>query len=315
VKLPLSYIAGLYDGDGSFTLALERHPAIPSGYQIQPTVSLGLASYDSTVFNDIIETFSDLKFTIIVKREGTSILRLRREEDVCKFLGMVRPYLRIFTNVRRAEIMHEVVEFILKHRRGRHYGSDEFFDYLKGLIVKMRTYSKRVPRSRKSLEVVKDVQRLKDESRNYTPPPFNIEYVAGLFDAEGYVGLIKERHPRSLLGFLVYPIVNLNLAIYDSSVLVRMKEMFSYLNPQLKFREQNNTAFFQISGISHVKEFLTILYPHLRLPTKRKRVEIVLKVIDFMEKGYHKTERGKLELLKFINELRRLAKRRQRNIL
>jgi len=53
----------------------------------------------------------------------------------------------------------------------------------------------------------------------------------------------------------------------------------------------------------------------LRLPTKRKRVEIVLKAIDFMEKGYHKTERGKLELLKYINELRRLAKRSQRNIL
>jgi hypothetical protein len=315
VKLPLSYVAGLYDGDGSFSLSLEKHPTIPSGYQIQPTISLGLASYDSIVFDDIIETFPDLKFTILVKREGASILRLRREEDVYKFLGMIRPHLRIFTNVKRAEIMYKVVEFILEHRRGMHYGSNEHFDHLKSLIVEMCAYSKRGQRSRRNLEVVKNVQRLKDEGRNYTPPPFNIEYVAGLFDAEGYVGLIKERHPKSLLGFQVYPIVNLNLAIYDSSVLVRMKGMFSYLNPQLKFREQNNTAFFQISGISHVKEFLTILYPHLRLPTKRKRVEIVLKVIDFMEKGYHKTERGKLELLKYINELRRLAKRRQRNIL
>jgi len=310
MKLSLHYVAGLYDGDGSFMIVLDKHPTVLSGYQIQTAVVLGLATYDSTVFSDIVETFPDLKFTTFVGRKGTSFLRLRDKEDVYKFLGIIKPYLRVFSNVRRAEIMYEVVKFILEHKHGMHYKSDVHFDYLRDLIAKMRMYSKRSVHMKRNLEVVKDVDWLRDEGQKYVPESFDTEYVAGLFDSEGYVGLINRKHPKALLGFQVYPIVNINLAIYDSSVLLKLKEMFSRFNPQLKFREQNNTALFQIVGNSNVKQFLATLCPYLKLPTMKKRVEIILEAIDFMERGSHKTENGKLKLLEYVNELKPLAKRK-----
>ncbi|MGB9759877.1 MAG: hypothetical protein ACPLZG_08655 [Thermoproteota archaeon] len=33
-KLSIPYIAGLYDGDGSFTISIIKHLSIPSGFQM-----------------------------------------------------------------------------------------------------------------------------------------------------------------------------------------------------------------------------------------------------------------------------------------
>jgi hypothetical protein len=311
VRLPIDYVAGLYDGDGSFTATVQRHPTVPSGFQLVAEVNLTLARYDSTVFRDVVETFPWLHFTVHENKLGMCMLRIRGEEDVYWFLRQVMPHLRIFTNVKRAGILYEIVSFILEHRRGMHYGSDMHFNHLARLVAEMRRYSKRVPRIKRNIESEKDINKLRDEGLSYTPPPLTVEYVAGLFDAEGYVGLVKRRHPRALMGIQVYPIVNINLAIYDSAVLFKLKEEFKHLNPQVKFREANNTAYFQITGISNVKRFLETIYPHLRLPSKRSRAEIVLEAIEFMERGEHKTAVGREKLLALVERLESLSKRRR----
>lgn len=309
--MPIDYVAGLYDGDGAFLVTVQRHPTVLSGFQVVAEVQLGLACYDSVVFRDVVETFPGPRFTVHENKLGMCRLRIRGEEDVYGFLKQVMPHLRIFTNVKRAKILYEIVSFILEHRRGMHYGSDAHFDHLARLVAEMRKYSKRVPRIKGNIESEKDISKLRSEGLSYTPPPLTVEYIAGLFDAEGYVGLVKRRHPRALMGIQVYPIVNINLAIYDSAVLFRLKDEFKHLNPQVKFREANNTAFFQITGISNVKRFLETIYPHLRLPSKRRRVEITLEAIEFMERGEHKTTVGREKLLTYIERLRVLSKRRK----
>jgi hypothetical protein len=311
LRLPVDYVAGLYDGDGSFLVSVKRHPTVLSGFQVTPEVLLELACHDSVVFNDIVETFPGLHFTVHRNKLGMCMLRIRSEEDVYEFLKQVMPHLRIFTNVRRAGILYEIVSFILEHRSGRHYGSDRHFGYLARLVEEMRRYSKRVPKVKRNIESEKDVSRLRREGLSYTPPPLTVEYIAGLFDAEGYVGLVKRRHPRALMGVQVYPIVNLNLTIYDSAVLFKLKDEFKHLNPQVKLREENNTAFFQITGVSNVKKFLEIIHPHLRLPSKRSKVEIVLEAIEFMERGEHKTIAGREKLLSYIERLKVFSKRRR----
>jgi hypothetical protein len=311
VRAPIPYIAGLYDGDGSFTINVTRHPSIPTGYQVSFAVELSLAECDRSAFDAVTDAFPGLRFRVERDKLGMCKLRLRGEEDVLSFLEAVEPHLRVFTSVRRAEAVRRAVEAVLDGRRGMHYGSEARFGLLRGLAAEARRYAKRGAGLRRNVEAARDLERLREEGLSYVPGPLGVEYVAGLFDAEGYAGLCIRRHPRALLGFLVQPIVNLNLAIYDAAVLLKMKEMFKELSPQVKFREQNNTAYFQVTGVENAKRFLTAVHPLLRVPSRRRRVEIVLKAIEFMEEGRHRTEEGRRLLLELVAELRSLSKRRR----
>jgi len=141
--LSRSYIAGLFDGDGSFLVELKRHPSIPTGLQIMPRIVLSLSSRDSAVLEEVKASFPSLNFKLKSLKCGCVQLRLSNLRDISCFIKEVKPYLRVFTNVRRAEILEEIVDFILERLHGRHYGSRENFKPLLSRIAEMRRYSKR----------------------------------------------------------------------------------------------------------------------------------------------------------------------------
>jgi len=314
-KVSVSYIAGLYDGDGSFSVELAKHPSIPTGFQIKPEIILCLKNSDSQVFRDIIETFPEFRFTVHKTKVGSSMLRLRNEIDVSKFLKIVRPYIRIFSNVRRAEILEEITDYILN----RGYGSKENFDFLLYHIAELRRYSKRVNvlRSYNISDLLgkevkgKDIKSLIEESKSYIPKDFDSEYLAGLFDAEGYVGLCFHRNPKATFGCYLQPILNLNLAIYDAGVLLKLKEKFSRFNALVKFRESNNTAYFQISSRDGIETFIKTIYPFSRLPSSKARFDLILEALELIENKTFYNDEIWNKLLKINEELRKLSKRRR----
>ena len=310
VGLSLDYVAGLYDGDGSFLVSVSRHPSVPIGYEIRPAVVLSFAERDSVIFDDVINTFQGLAFRLKKTNVGNISLVLSKEEDVLAFLRKVRPHLRIFTNVRRATIMEEIVEKLVSTPYRKGHDRSALYASLLDLVAEMRKYSKKTPNIKKNLPAKKDVEQLIEESKSYTCKEPTIEYLAGLFDAEGYVGIYVQRSPRSR--FRRYPrfVVNLNLAIYDASILYALREKFAELKPQVKLRRENNTAYFQISGLGNVKAFVDLIRPYSKLPTMRERLELMDEALTLMLDKEHYREEGWRKLMAIIEKLRNLSKRR-----
>lgn len=308
--LSLDYVAGLYDGDGSFSVSVSRHPSIPIGYQIQPEVVLVFVERDSAVFDDIISTFQGLAFRLKRGYAGAISLVLSKEEDVLTFLRKIRPHLRIFTNVRRATIMEEIVERLVStpYRKGRDRSA--LYASLLDLVAEMRRYSKKTSNIEKNLPAKKDIEQLIEESKSYTCKEPTVEYLAGLFDAEGYIGIYVQRSPRSRFGWYPRFVANLNLAIYDASILYALREKLADLKPQVKLRHENNTAYFQISGMKNIKAFVDLISPYSKLPTMKKRLELVGEALTLMFNKEHYREKGWRKLMVIIEKLRSLSKRR-----
>ena len=311
VELSLEYVAGLYDGDGSFLVSVSKHPSVPIGYEIRPSIVLSLAERDSAVFNDIVETFQGLAFRLKKVATGNINLVLSKEEDVLVFLRKVRPHLRVYTNVRRATIMEEIVEKLVSTPFRKGHDRSALFSSLLGLVSEMRRYSKKVPNVKMNLQAKKDIERLIEESKSYTCRMPTHEYLAGLTDAEGYVGISIQRSPRSRFGYYPRFIVNLNLAIYDAGILYVLKEKLADLKPQVKLRYENNTAYFQISGVENVKAFIELIQPHSKLPSMRKRLALVKEAIDLVLNKEHYRKEGWVHLINIIKMLEDLSKRRR----
>ena len=270
------------------------------------------------VFNEIVESFPEFKFTFKKLKRGNTLLRLRNYRDVSKFIKTVKPHLRIFTNVRRAIILEDIVDFILEKMHGKHYGSEEHFGFLLSRIAELRKYSKRsVGIKHHNIGALlgrevegKNVEALIEESKSYIPNDFNNEYLAGLFDAEGYVGLCFQRNPRATFGRYLRPYVNLNLAIYDAGVLFKLREKFTEFNPRIKIRKSNNTAYFQIDTLDGVEGFIKTLYPFSKLPTMKSRLSLILDAIEIIRNKTHYSENDWNKLLKIREELKANSKRR-----
>ena len=285
-----------------------------------PRIVLSLSSRDSAVLEEVKASFPSLNFKLKSLKCGCVQLRLSNLRDISCFIKEVKPYLRVFTNVRRAEILEEIVDFILERLHGRHYGSRENFKPLLSRIAEMRRYSKR-GMGAKHYDISaligekvegKDVSALIEESKQYTPRDFDDEYIAGLFDAEGYVGLCLHRHPKAAFGYYMQPVVGINLAIYDAGVLFKLKERFARLNPIIKIRESNNTAYFQISSLNRVEEFIKTIYPLSRLPTMKQRLSLVLEAINIIKETSLYTEDTWSKLTRIREELKAYAKRRMK---
>jgi len=108
------------------------------------------------------------------------------------------------------------------------------------------------------------------------------------------------------------PVVGINLAIYDAGVLFKLKERFARLNPIIKIRESNNTAYFQISSLNRVEEFIKTIYPLSRLPTMKQRLSLVLEAINIIKETSLYTEDTWSKLTRIREELKAYAKRRMK---
>ena len=156
---------------------------------------------------------------------------------------------------------------------------------------------------------------LEEEAKDYVPEDFGLEYLAGLFDAEGYVGIYVHRCPRSRFGYYFRPIINLNLAIYDAGILYKLRDKFADLKPRIKIRKENNTAYFQIDNAECVGKFIRMLYPYVKLPTMRVRMELVLQAIELIMDKAHYNEQGWKELRSIVERLRTYSKRRRSRVI
>ena len=324
--MSIKYIAGLFDGDGTFSVTISRHPTIPCGYQIQPVVALGLSTRDKPVFAYITNIFPELGFKIIDRKQDVSVLRLRRWKDVLLFITTIKPYIRVFTNVKRITLLEEIARIIIENMHGVHYDCKKHMPKILQLIALIRRYAKRSKYSFSNN--IADIARklnidpkavlpqfsttLEEEGMRYDPPDFSWEYFAGLFDAEGYIGLIVRRHPRQRFGYQVHPIVNINMAIYDSKILYKLADKLRHLNPHIKQRRQNNTTYFQIIGVYNVKQFIEFVKPYSKLPTMRTKIELVEKAIDLIHEGAHSDHQKWSELMSIVDKLHSLSKRRNK---
>lgn len=328
--LSVEYIAGLYDGDGSFVVSLIKRSSIPVGFQIQFEIILNISSNDKDVFNQIINTLKDVNFTIYDQKSvGQSQLRIRGVHNCLTFLKKIKPYIRLPSNIVRLSIYEEMLKLAIHDDV---YRLPTFKEFLK-LLAEYRKYSKRcigltrfdierilknidsLDRSLISLLMYRpskaDKRELIEKLKNVKVEDFSLHYLSGLIDADGYFGISLKRDRRLAFGYQVLPLFNLNLAMYEMNFLIKLREKLKTLNPNIKTMERNNTAYFQITGAYNVKQLIEMIEDKIHLPSMKKRVSLVKQVIELILRSSPITQREWNQIIILINELRKLSKRRR----
>jgi len=125
----LSYLAGLFEGEGTISIEIRREPRCRYGIRLFPYVEFTISLDDSIIIEDF-KKYIHVNWLTVTKREHNVIkIRLRDQESIKQFIEILSPYFRLPTTQRKAEIMLKILSKMGKHKRGG-FSKNEFIELL-----------------------------------------------------------------------------------------------------------------------------------------------------------------------------------------
>ena len=140
--------------------------------------------------------------------------------------------------------------------------------------------------------------------------PEILNYLAGIFDGEGTVSVQVFKDNRHRYGIRIKPYIQFAISKDDADVIDLFKKYIP-VKWVVGFYKSRNIIHIRIEDLDGIRKFIEVLSPYIRLPSTKKKVEIMSKILQKMNKHrkpYSKEEF--LELLMLAKELRMLQKRR-----
>lgn len=105
------------------------------------------------------------------------------------------------------------------------------------------------------------------------------DYLAGFIDGEGYIGIIKKRNAKSILGYNYKPVVKIAQKLSNKSILeIIQKRYGGYLSKTRQHINTNASVMWEISNQVQVKNFLKDFVGKLYL--KNENLMLVLEFIE-----------------------------------
>ena len=141
------------------------------------------------------------------------------------------------------------------------------------------------------------------------------EYLAGLIDGEGYIGVVKCRRPKwkGRMNIELIPRVQINMT-RAHNLLEEIKNEYNgrmYLKkrPPSAPSHWANTENLYIEGKEKLTRLLNNILPHLRL--KRKQAELILEYFKYASPHGINSEKNLPHQFRIYNELKKLNWRRK----
>ncbi len=135
-------------------------------------------------------------------------------------------------------------------------------------------------------------------------------YLAGLFEGKGTISIDVIQEPKGRYGIRLKPLVEFTISIDDSIIIEDFKKHIP-VNWLTVVRKKDNAIKIRLRDQESIKRFIERLFPYFKLPTTRKKAELMLKILSKVGKhkrgGFSKDEF--IELLNLTRELKLLQKK------
>jgi hypothetical protein len=138
-----------------------------------------------------------------------------------------------------------------------------------------------------------------------------ITHLIGLLDGEGYIGISFRRDEKAFLGYAFSPAIQLALGEDDSSYL-------RYLHRKTRrgqlARNRKSGLVWRLRSQSDCLWLLKLAKKHSKLPTARKRIELLERIIHLLPHGAPLSMNRWTELKPLILQLRALSKKKRNHL-
>lgn len=111
-EIDLSYIAGLFDGEGYFGVGVGKSKSSTFGFFVRPMFEFSLKREDSEyIIPKIVELLPDVKLRIAPTGDKTSIrLMIRRSRDLTLFLSKIKPFVQLPSVKKKIKVIEMIQE-------------------------------------------------------------------------------------------------------------------------------------------------------------------------------------------------------------
>ena len=134
-----------------------------------------------------------------------------------------------------------------------------------------------------------------------------LNYIAGLLDGEGYIGVrvMKNNHQR--FGYSIQPIIAISVSRTDGSAIFEIKKLLGMGTIDNKTRFQTTL---RIRKKSDVKRFIQLITPYVRFPSAKRKLALLNQIMDILGERYKRMTKEEFETItQLVIELRKLSKR------
>jgi len=148
----LSWLAGLFEGEGTITLEIIYEEKSKFGIRIRPIIELTISERDVSVVEEILRKYAPFNWQI----RGNKLHRIKRFilKDRCEvkeFLLAMLPYFRLETTRRKAELLLKIIDILDFKGKHRSRFRDEDMEELLRLTIELKSLQKRQKLKNKSI--------------------------------------------------------------------------------------------------------------------------------------------------------------------
>lgn len=252
-KEDMSYIAGLMDGDGSFTVIKQSRHC----YRCRITLS--------NVFEGMPRLLAELfggHFGIVKLQSHSKKQQYRwaisSKKDCLDFLNRVAPYLKL--KKIRAEYMKEFIQSFIGRDRKIIQETSEVLDAERAHL-KMQTYN---------LDCVRAPIKMVKSSTSISADPVFWSYFAGLMDTDGSFSIKKEKAHSGSVSIRYNPMIQIAMCTADCINFVRHNFPFgNFCIPKAKGTSRGFAYKMSLSSKRECILFLSNIIPYLRFKKDR----------------------------------------------
>lgn len=251
--LIMAYVAGILDGDGSFSLIREKRA---HGHSFYPCIQL------SNVFEDMVgflhHTFGGCKKIKTHQGHGRKtqyVWNVRGVESCRSVLERVNPFL------------------VLKKKQGK-----ILLDYVKN-PKQANPESERLKIQSFNNESLVAAGSVVKQARKNTDDQYFWAYFAGILDTEGSFSVRKNKPSWGCINYKYNPLIQLSMASFESMNFIRQNIcMGSVCFPKAKTTQRGHTYKYLFGKVSDCIEVIRKVLPHLRF-----KKDVALELLNFCE--------------------------------
>ena len=134
-------------------------------------------------------------------------------------------------------------------------------------------------------------------------------WIAGFTDGEGCFHISINRIPKMSLGWQVLPEFRIVQHEKDESVLIQIKNYFSFGNVRINRKDHHGTRKeFRVRGLENLNKIVKFFEENELKTSKKKDFEIFAKVIQLMNNKEHLNKNGLDNIAKLISNMNRKIK-------
>ncbi len=137
-----------------------------------------------------------------------------------------------------------------------------------------------------------------------------LNWLAGIFEGEGTITINVERDKHRRYGFRLSPRIMFTISLKDEHA-IKLFEEHIPVKWYKNYKKGKDLARIVIKKREDIITFLNILSPFFRLPTTKRKVELMMKFFELVKRYKRLSKEELIQALLIVKELRELQKRTQ----